>query len=325
MQFAGRVHKSKYLMVNVTSSSLFSGSAEYPIFVDHLRPSKRRYPFPVVMVHGACNTGACFLATPDGRPGWAYNFAEEGLDTFVIDWPGHGRSPMRTNFLEMSTRDVRDSISCLLGQIGPAVLVAHSAGGPIAWSLAEKHSDLVVAIVGISPGPPSNLLEAMPADSEALHRPRDGVDTGLPIFAPEGELFWVDLAFVEDSWFAGSQAPADAAEKFFRSVVPESPTVINERFNIAGSGLSVREPSLVGDRPILIVTGDSDPRHPRSFDQRTAELFKAEFVWLPTRGIQGNGHMLMADSNSRVVAQLVVNWLKEQALNSRAAIPQQND
>jgi pimeloyl-ACP methyl ester carboxylesterase len=301
-------------MVNVSSSSLFSGSPEYPIFADHLRPIKRHYPFPVVMIHGACNTGTCFLATPDGRPGWAYNFAEEGIDTFVIDWPGHGRSPMRANFLKLSTRDVRNSIASLLRQIGPAVLVAHSAGGPIAWSLAEELSDFVIAIVGISPGPPSNLLQAMPADSEDGDQLPKGIAAGLPISAPEGELFWADRTFVEDNWFAGFQAPAGAAEQFFRSVVPESPTVINERFNVAGCGLSVREPKLVGDRPILIVTGDSDPRHPRSFDQKTADLFQAEFIWLPSRNIHGNGHMLMVDRNSRVVAQLVINWLKDGTL-----------
>jgi pimeloyl-ACP methyl ester carboxylesterase len=89
------------------------GLGGIPDICDHLRPTERRYPFPVVMIHGACNTGTCFLTTPDGRPGWAYNFAEEGVDTFVIDWPGHGRSPMRANFLKMSTRDVRDSIAYL--------------------------------------------------------------------------------------------------------------------------------------------------------------------------------------------------------------------
>jgi pimeloyl-ACP methyl ester carboxylesterase len=312
-------------MANIKATSLFSGLPEYPIFVDHLRPSRCRYPFPVVMIHGACNTGACFLVTPDDRPGWAYNFAEAGLDTFVIDWPGHGRSPMRANFHKMSTRDVRDSIGSLLHQIGPAVLLAHSAGGPIAWSLAEELSDFVIAIVGISPGPPSNLIQAMPADAEGVNQPPNGIDTGLPISAPEGELFWADRAFVEDNWFAGSQAPPDAAEKFFRSVVPESPTVINERFNVGGRGLSVRNPNLVGHRPILIVTGDSDPRHSRSFDQKTAELFKATFVWLPSRNIHGNGHMLMADLNSRVVAQLVINWLKKQAVSTRAETLRQSE
>jgi pimeloyl-ACP methyl ester carboxylesterase len=302
-------------MLSIRSSSLFSGSAEFPIFVDHLQPSERRYPFPVVMIHGACNTGTCFLTTPDGRPGWAYNFAEEGVDTFVIDWPGHGRSPMRANFLKMSTRDVRDSIAALLRETGPAVLIAHSAGGPIAWSLAEEFSDFVIGIVGISPGPPSNLLQSIPADSGG-DLPA-GLDTGLPISAPEGELFWVDRTFVEDNWFAGSQAPPNAAERFLRSVVPESPTVINERFNVAGSGLSLRAPQLVGERPILIVTGDSDPRHQRSFDQRTAELFNAKFVWLPTRNIYGNGHMLMVDRNSHAVAQLIISWLKDSTLKDQ--------
>jgi pimeloyl-ACP methyl ester carboxylesterase len=307
-------------MAHINSSCLFSGTADYPIFVDHLCPIKGRHPFPVVMIHGACNTGTCYLTTPDGRPGWAYNFAESGFDTYVVDWPGHGRSPMRANFVKMSTRDVRDSIASLLRQIGPAILVVHSAGGPIAWSLAEELSEFVAAIVGIAAGPPANLLQAVPPDSEVANTPREEFDVDAPMSAREGELMWVDRAFVQECWFAGSQAPTDAVEKFFRSVVPESPKVINERFNIAGSGLSVRDPSLVADRPILIVTGDSDPKHSRAFDQRTADLFNAEFVWLPNRNIYGNGHMLMVDSNSHVVAQLVINWLKEQTLKGRAEI-----
>jgi pimeloyl-ACP methyl ester carboxylesterase len=305
-------------MVDIKTSCRFSGSTDYPLYVDRLRPPVPRFRFPVVMIHGACNTGICYLATPDGRPGWAYDFATAGFDTYVVDWPGHGRSPMRGNFLGMSTRNVRDSIAILLNEIGPAVLVAHSAGGPIAWSLAEEMSDHVVGIVGISPGPPSNLLDSMAPSAEAMDEGAKGVDTGLPIFAPVDDLFWVDVRFVEDNWFAGSQAPEQAGELFFRSVVPESPTVINERFNVSGSGLSIRRPEVIANRPILVVTGDSDPRHPRPFDQRTADFFGAEFLWLPNAQVFGNGHMLMADKNSAQIAQLVIDWLGSRECANRA-------
>jgi hypothetical protein len=50
-----------------TTQSMFTGSTEHPIFADHLRPAAVRCPVPVIMIHGGCNTGTCFLLTPDGR------------------------------------------------------------------------------------------------------------------------------------------------------------------------------------------------------------------------------------------------------------------
>jgi hypothetical protein len=33
---------------------------------------------PIIMIHGSQQTGANFLGTPDGRPGWAQFFVEHG-------------------------------------------------------------------------------------------------------------------------------------------------------------------------------------------------------------------------------------------------------
>src|SRR5262245_38807129 len=76
-----------------------SGTDAHPVFVDHVRPPPEMPgKTPVVMVHGAAHSGACYLVTPDRRPGWAARFAATGRDVFVPDWPGHGRSPMRPDF-----------------------------------------------------------------------------------------------------------------------------------------------------------------------------------------------------------------------------------
>jgi hypothetical protein len=61
--------------------------------------------------------------------------------------------------------------------------------------------------------------------------------------------------------------------------------------------------------PIMIVTGDHDLRHSRAFDAATAALFGAEFVWLPDRGIHGNGHMMMIEDNSDEIAAMILGWL----------------
>lgn len=295
--------------------SLFTGAERHPIYADHLCPEVRLYRYPVVMIHGGCNTGTCFLVTPDGRPGWAHDFAAAGIETYVVDWPGHGRSPMRANFLHLSSRDVRASLGLMLEEIGPAILLGHSAGGPLIWSLAEKHSDLVVGLIGVAPGPPANLVPTIEVGDEHGHSYGVFDDSwgGYPIRAPEDQPFLVDQAFVRDYWFTGPAAPPGAAANFYRSVVPESPRIINERFNVAGGGLRVADPERVGKRPILIVGPECDPRHPEHIDRATAELFGASFAWLPDHGIMGNGHMMMADTNSHVIAGLMIDWMAKTA------------
>lgn len=78
----------------VACRAFLSGTVDNPIYVDRVFPDRRtRGRLPVVMLHGACHTGLCYLSTPDGRRGWADHFAGVGHEVYVVDWPGHGRSP----------------------------------------------------------------------------------------------------------------------------------------------------------------------------------------------------------------------------------------
>jgi pimeloyl-ACP methyl ester carboxylesterase len=78
--------------------------------------------------------------------------------------------------------------------------------------------------------------------------------------------------------------------------------------------LRIGNPAALSAHPILIVTGDTDPRHPRAVDEATARYLGAEFVWLPERGIAGNGHMPMCEDNSDEIAVLIVVWLEAKGL-----------
>jgi pimeloyl-ACP methyl ester carboxylesterase len=53
---------------------------------------KRSGRVPIIMIHGSQQTGANFLGTPDGRPGWAAFFVSRGWPVYVIDQPGRGKS-----------------------------------------------------------------------------------------------------------------------------------------------------------------------------------------------------------------------------------------
>ena len=55
-------------------------------------PSRSARRIPIVFLHGAGQTGVDWLQTPDGRPGWAYNFLDMGYVVYLQDFPARGRS-----------------------------------------------------------------------------------------------------------------------------------------------------------------------------------------------------------------------------------------
>ncbi len=85
-----------YLWVNVkraeTARGAFVGGQQ--MYVEYMIPARVRHPFPVVLVHGGGGQGTDWMGTPDGRPGWFQYLVQEGYTVYVVDRPGHGRSPL---------------------------------------------------------------------------------------------------------------------------------------------------------------------------------------------------------------------------------------
>jgi pimeloyl-ACP methyl ester carboxylesterase len=62
------------------------------IYAEFQIPKNQTHRYPIVMVHGAIQTGTNFTGTPDGRMGWAEYFLRQGYAVYVIDQPGRARS-----------------------------------------------------------------------------------------------------------------------------------------------------------------------------------------------------------------------------------------
>jgi pimeloyl-ACP methyl ester carboxylesterase len=253
---------------------------------------------PLLFVHGGSHTGACYLQTPDGRSGWAALAAADGRSAHAIDWPGRGRSPMPDAFPAMSMQAVADAVVAALAHIGPAVLVTHSMGGVVGWRAAEMAPASVKAIVAIAPGPPANLL---PAANPAEAFPED---------APSRPVREMALKM----WANSERFPHAALDAYLAGLVPESPRAMNERNNVAGAGLHVAGPESLAGIPIVVITGDQDPRHPRGADEAIAEYFGAEFIWLADRGLHGHGHMMMIEHGHDTIARIFLDWLDARGL-----------
>jgi pimeloyl-ACP methyl ester carboxylesterase len=63
------------------------------MYAEYMIPAKKLHPYPVVMVHGGTMSGTNYTGTPDGREGWAQDFARAGYAVYVVDQVGKGRSP----------------------------------------------------------------------------------------------------------------------------------------------------------------------------------------------------------------------------------------
>jgi pimeloyl-ACP methyl ester carboxylesterase len=149
-----------------TETEFFVGDIPYQMYVQYYRPKQDQNSVRIVLLHGGFHTGACFIQTPDCRPGWAVYLAEQGWKTYIVDWPGHGRSGFVPNFPVMPYQRVINATVALLKQIGPSVILTHSMSGVVGWQIAKSHPQLVKAIIGIAPGPPAELLPAIAKDSD---------------------------------------------------------------------------------------------------------------------------------------------------------------
>jgi pimeloyl-ACP methyl ester carboxylesterase len=85
-----------YMWVNVKRAETARGAyvGGQQMYVEYMIPAQVRRPFPVVLVHGGGGQGTDWMETPDGRPGWFQYLVQEGYKVYVVDRPGHGRSPI---------------------------------------------------------------------------------------------------------------------------------------------------------------------------------------------------------------------------------------
>lgn len=257
---------------------------------------------PVVLVHGGGGQGTDWLGTPDGRPGWVSLLVDSGFPVYVVDRPGHGRSPLDPELLgplaaplsyeaaqrmftgaEQWPDDALDQFMAaqgprradlgaahaleqdcgveLLERIGRAVVISHSAGGPLGFLMADARPDLVAALVAIEPfGPPFR-----------------------------EELPW-GLAAAALTYEPPSARPSELTQpgELPRSLV-----------NLARV-------------PIAVVSGEQSP-----FAAAAGETHRflrrcgcdADHVALADHGVHGNGHGMMLERNHQDVLAVVLAWV----------------
>jgi pimeloyl-ACP methyl ester carboxylesterase len=284
------------------------------MFYEEFSPAGAGYP-AVVLIHGGGFSGACYLVTPDGRPGWAYDFVRHGYRVVIPDWPGVGRSAA-VSPNDVCGQTVAEALGALLDHLGqPAVLVVHSMSGPYGFRVLETHGHQIQALIAVAPGPPGNIQPV----SDVVRRDDTEVEIATPsvnLVVPRTGVWRPTREFAVRK-LIGASARLDVGhvDGLLAQTAPIPVKLLMGRNNLRGTPqLAVEQREHFVGKPVLVLTGDNDADHPRETDLATAEWLRslgalADYYFLGDHSVHGNGHMLMSEDNSSEIADIVAEWL----------------
>jgi pimeloyl-ACP methyl ester carboxylesterase len=271
------------------------------MYAQYVRLTNPRAKYPMLLIHGGGLTGATWETTPDGRPGWQMYFLRQGHDTYVSDAVERGRATW-ARYPEIYKTE-------------PFFRAKKEA-----WELFRI-------------GPPDSY----------------GTDPAQRTAYP-GEKFPIAAfdQFAKQStprWATNDAATQKAYDAYVQKVCPCTIVVHSQGGNFAFNmalnapdkvkALVLVEPSGAPDPakadaatvkaiPHLFLWGDNFqagqlwerilPNVERWRDALQAAGAPVEWVELPKRGIAGNSHMMMMDTNSDEIAGLAQAWLAKQGM-----------
>ena len=188
----------------------------------------------------------------------------------------------------------RDAGIALLVKIGPAILMTHSQSGTFHWPIADARPNLVKAIVAVEPnGPPV-------FETEFKGAPEWFADMGAKKSSGLGE---VPLTY---------DPPLKSGEElaFVQQGKPDAPDLVR----CWQQTEPARKLPKLANIPILIIVAEAS--YHASYDHCTANYLtqagvRNTMIRLESRGIRGNGHMMMLEKNSDQIAALMLEWIEK--------------
>jgi pimeloyl-ACP methyl ester carboxylesterase len=311
------------------------------MFVQYQIPAQQRHPHPVVMVHGGGGQGLDYLGTPDGRPGWATWFLRQGYAVYVVDRPGHGRSPLHPDVMgAMTPMPSYEMIAALF--TAPAPGAWPQAAKASQWPGSGKPGDPALDQLMAGMGPMlADLKQSQSLMQSAGAALLDRIGPAILLTHSMGGPFGWLVADVRPELVKAivaveplgpvfeEFAPGIGYLEWGLTAVPmqfDPPAahpgeLRTERGAAPGAGraacLVQAEPARrlrnLQGLPILVVSAEASLFAP--FNHGAADFLRqagaaAEHLPLEQIGIHGNGHMMMAEKNSDQIAQAIVDWLE---------------
>jgi pimeloyl-ACP methyl ester carboxylesterase len=281
------------------------------MYVQYLTPAEVKHPYPVVMVHGGTGQMLHYMGQGDGAAGWAHFFAQEGYKVYLVDRPGHGRAPYHP-----------DALGPIGGNPAYAAIVAEfrrAAHEPDRrWPGSGEEGDPAVDQFMAS-------QNAAPQDAVMAHKL--WASGGAELLEKTGPA----IVMVHS-----------AGGPFGYLVANERPQLVKAIVNVEGGGapFSPATPWGLTDIPLVYDPPVTDPSQLRDSTPRvlknlqgipivyvTAERSgrtagpavtaflkqmgcQADDLQLKDKGIRGNGHFMMMESNRRQVFDAIRTWME---------------
>jgi 3-hydroxyisobutyrate dehydrogenase-like beta-hydroxyacid dehydrogenase/pimeloyl-ACP methyl ester carboxylesterase len=287
-----------------------------PMFVAWESPERVTQPYPVVLVHGGTLQGTEWLTTPDGRPGWAQRFIEEGYAVFCVDRPGHGRSPYHPE---------------IMGPMGPAFSYERArevyfpqGGGETRWPFEIDDETAFDAFIAAYGPMPADLAASQALDAERLGQLLDRIGRAIIVThsasGPDGWLLAdyrpgmiAAIVAVEPMGPVFGETPGIGALDWGLTAAPITfdPPCATAAQVRAADPATLRVPALKGV-PVGLVTGETSVF--ASFASSIVPFLRnaganVDHLDLPALGIHGNGHGLIYERNSDEVFEVISHWL----------------
>jgi pimeloyl-ACP methyl ester carboxylesterase len=294
----------------------FGTAQRGPMYVEWEAPVDVTQPLPVILVHGGGGQGTDYRGTPDGRPGWVDSFVAAGFAVYVVDRPGHGRSPGHPEVLG-----------------APGAPGGYELAGAIFGSPGEDHTQWPWSTVAGEPAIDQLVasMGALLADLSESQR-LDGMRLGSLLDLTGPAVLVTHSAGAPAGWLAANARPG--VIRAIVAVEPMGPPFVDmPGLGALGWGLTsapvdtnppTADPESLGSPdgpqvlglnvPIAVVTGSASPlaaAAPHTVAFLRAVGADAEHLPLEKFGITGNGHGLIFEANSAETAVPVIGWISE--------------
>jgi pimeloyl-ACP methyl ester carboxylesterase len=302
------------------ASFWIGAGGEAPMYVERHGSGAQDRP-ALVLVHGGGGQGLDWLATPDGRPGWAPELARRGHRVYTVDRPGHGRGAQWAGTL--------GAMGEPLDADGLAVLFRSPDGvHPTAHLQTQWPGD------GGVPGSDPAILalqascRSMPLDLAVAHALERQLGAELIDRIGPSVLF-THSAGAPAGWLIAAARP-----ELVRAIVALEP--FGPPFRPAADGLpglphgltAIALDGALDDVPVLLVTAEASLLG--HFDAEVREYLAGvgadvTVLRLADHGVHGNGHGMIFERNHLQVLDLVMDQLAGLLANRpHASRPQTN-
>jgi pimeloyl-ACP methyl ester carboxylesterase len=174
--------------------------------------------------------------------------------------------------------------AALLDKIGPAIVLTHSQSGPFGWLIADARAKLVKGIVSVEPsGPPFENTIIGTGKARAWGPTTIQITYDPPVKDPR------EIALLRD-------------EK------PDAPNM----FVCWMQKAPARQLVNLKNIPTVVISAEAS--YHQLYDHCTVKYLKQAGMkvdWIPlqSKGIHGNGHMMMIEKNNLAIAKVIDDWV----------------